>query len=370
MEELKNILNTTDYLFIASNDLEGQYPCGPEPHILATGMTQLMKLVLMTSVYSDINQHLKHFKETINHKNSLGWTALAIACCSSNIKSSNDTVKTLISLGADRSINDGKTSLMLACQYSGIYSNVETIQLLLTGYGGIDLTDNSNKYTALNYACTNLRTSNIETIIMLREYGANLSICDINGNIPLSNLIHLNPSSSVIDTVRFMLEESSPVNTINNQGNTPLIHACKQSNIEIINMLIEKGANVNVINKLGETPFTITVSSCHTDENAEILKLLLKAGANPDPTFKNIAPANMVETITQIILDHIGERDVLTENSKVPECIICQTNLPAYYAKPCHHVLYCYSCYFMIEDDSKCTLCRKKVDEYCKVLFV
>jgi hypothetical protein len=58
----------------------------------------------------------------------------------------------------------------------------------------------------------------------------------------------------------------------------------------------------------------------------------------------------------------------VTSLPKIPECIICLTNIPIHIAKPCHHLLYCDEC-LIKSKSSKCCVCNATVKKYSKIFF-
>ncbi|PCI37911.1 MAG: hypothetical protein COB50_03105 [Thiotrichales bacterium] len=86
-----------------------------------------------------------------------------------------------------------------------------------------------------------------------------------------------------------MLESADvvEVNKTTNGGNTLLMVAIKNSNIEIVKLLLKNGANVNVTNNYGHTALMIAVlNKTVSNITTEIVKLFLKNGANVNATNK------------------------------------------------------------------------------------
>ncbi len=70
------------------------------------------------------------------------------------------------------------------------------------------------------------------------------------------------------------------VNAANNKGDTALIVGANadHGNVKITQLLLDHGANVNDANNDGNTALMCAIDKSHS----EIVKALLKGGANPD----------------------------------------------------------------------------------------
>lgn len=74
-----------------------------------------------------------------------------------------------------------------------------------------------------------------------------------------------------------LINSGVDLNKKNNAGYTPLMLAGAYQNIEIIKLLIKKGANPDITNSYG---CTALILQCETHCNEEIIKLLINAGTN------------------------------------------------------------------------------------------
>lgn len=82
------------------------------------------------------------------------------------------------------------------------------------------------------------------------------------------------------DFTGFLLNKGADPNLPGSGGDTPLITAAKTGFDQAAEWLIELGARVDGTNKMGETPLIIAVQQ----RDATLVRLLLKAGADPDHT--------------------------------------------------------------------------------------
>ncbi|GHV83833.1 hypothetical protein AGMMS50212_11730 [Spirochaetia bacterium] len=82
-----------------------------------------------------------------------------------------------------------------------------------------------------------------------------------------------------LDMIKFLIKENAGVNSISrDRGNSAIIDASLGKYSDIISYLIKVGANLNIKNKDGQSALIIAVGL----NDIESIRLLLKAGANPD----------------------------------------------------------------------------------------
>ena len=238
----------------------------------------------------------------VNRQDNVGNTPLHLACRSS----SADVVKLLIK---DRNctvndvVNDkGELPLHLAC--SRCFS-VEAIELVSIGCD-VNRQDNVGN-TPLHLACRSSSADVVKLLIKDRNCTVNDVVSD-KGELPL----HLACNSDFsIDEIK-LVSVDCDVNRQDNAGNTPLHLACSsRKSIEIIKFLCEDlSCNPNLPNLKGERPLHLacrrgsgriveyflstlkvdvdvmdnanrTPLMCTSLDNPEIVKLLIKYGADP-----------------------------------------------------------------------------------------
>jgi len=90
--------------------------------------------------------------------------------------------------------------------------------------------------------------------------------------------------------IEFLVENGADVNKCTNRNLSPLFWAARNRNIKIVKLLLSKGANPNNITKSGSSILgSVAENSFAVSENREgvveecmeIIRMLLKAGANP-----------------------------------------------------------------------------------------
>lgn len=93
---------------------------------------------------------------------------------------------------------------------------------------------------------------NIEKLRQLIASGVDLNVKDSNGFTPL----HLAAQEYNVKAVKLLLENSAEVDPVNIHGNTPLFTAVFNSKgrSEVIKLLLKYGANPEKANKSRQTP--------------------------------------------------------------------------------------------------------------------
>jgi ankyrin repeat protein len=146
-------------------------------YITSKGFTKLMKLVMLTNEYPELQQEIEQIindnPEEINKQNHYGFTALILASGNSNMYSNIDTVKLLLnhpSINVNIQDNEGCSALMRVAKYCNTYSNIDTFKLLLK-HTNIDINlQNKKGFTSLIFATDNNIRSNGEIIKLLLEH--------------------------------------------------------------------------------------------------------------------------------------------------------------------------------------------------------
>jgi len=143
VELLKNVNTVMTDIFNDPNPTTS-YPCYKT--ISSTDFTKLMRWVMISINHPELLANIKCVeKNLIDQKNTLGYTALMLACANKL----NNVTEILINLGADVNLcnNDGKTALMLASECNADY----IVNLLIAANANINIMNN-DEMTALTIA--------------------------------------------------------------------------------------------------------------------------------------------------------------------------------------------------------------------------
>lgn len=152
------------------------------------------------------------------------------------------------------------------------------------------------KIPAMLYAA-----ENADTAAMNEFLAAKVNLRDENSNIrnllafyvgSLKNRVSSTNQLPVLNAyVETLLEAGASLNAVNAAGESVLMIAAKQNNVELVGKFIEKGLDVNAKNKNGATALTEMFDfgrDANPDpQKVEIIKLLLKSGADPNVIFNS-----------------------------------------------------------------------------------
>lgn len=136
-----------------------------------------------------------------------------------------------------------------------------------------------NKKAVESAVIVAVKNSDAKLVSFLVDAGYPIENKDSKGNTPLL----LASFNSNLDSLRILLGADVNVNVRNSSQATPLITAIKSaSSFTFVNMLLNASADVNAKNKDGWTALHFTVASqdLHQQDQSDIAKALIKAGAN------------------------------------------------------------------------------------------
>jgi ankyrin repeat protein len=405
-------MDSETYNYIFNGDLNTPYTFSSSSP--ARNMTVLMRLVQKTLQYPHLNSFIDLCtKEEINKANSLGWTALHIACDGTGSVTNISTVYKLIEKGADiMAINNNHTNMLHFAACSG---NIELVSYFIDKGFNVN-SKNKCSFTTAHFLCRFYRNPEnaIEILRLLLDKGADFN-CISGEN---KNLLHMLAQNININlqTTQFLIDNKVNINKLTVHGNSPLCMAInnieEHNNISIIEMLLENGADLNIdasflhacdkkdstiikllvkyklsINRIinGETGLNRAISK----NNLETVEILLNAGADPNvknvsgkcaleialETHKNIEILKLLLKLTNknTVTNYVMElaNNLITPNTTVdhPICVICFTKTPIFCTSTCHHVLYCENCFVEAYTLKFCPVCRKNVGDYFRVFF-
>jgi len=225
--------------------------------------------------------------------------------------SNAETVKALISCGADRAATDaeGRTALgyniwaadegvadglvdsglydPAAMQAAIEFGHIEPLKRMLARGWKVDAL-NKNKTTPLMCALAFGRAEELDAAMILLAHGADVNHRDAKGTTPLmlaasgggySRMQEASPE--IVDT---LLKRGARIDAQDAEGRTPLMIAASHLRPILVRLLLKQGARVNLKTSNGET--ALSIARLHVDaiedeekDQSEIVRLLQKAGA-------------------------------------------------------------------------------------------
>jgi ankyrin repeat protein len=242
----------------------------------------------------------------VNTANRYGVTALILAASNA----SAPMAEVLLKAGANANTveSEGQTVLMTAAR-SG---NAEVVKALLDHGADANAKEGVEQQTALMFAAIE---NHPEVVRLLIDRGADLNarsrMADPNApkpaNVGMQSLhatfldggltpLLLAARQGALESARALVEGKADLNLAEPAGFTPLIVAIMNANFDLAAMLLEKGADPNVVDKTGRGPLHAAVDMHRFEwmfsrptpkttgklESADIVKLLLEKGANPN----------------------------------------------------------------------------------------
>ncbi|AGC01922.1 ankyrin repeat protein [Acanthamoeba polyphaga moumouvirus] len=259
-----------------------EYNCTPT--IKCKGFTKLMYYIINKN-NDKIIKNIKKNKTDINAKNSLGWTALMIACKNSRLFNNLEIIKLLLEYGADPNIqnDNGWTALMLTSRFSHKTSTLETVKILLEHNADPNIQHNYGWTALMLSSCFSNKDSNIETIKLLLKYEANPNIQNNDGNtaLILSSIYSHNKSNP--KTVQLLLQNGAHPNIINKNKYSALLTISDnlqyESDLDVIELLLQYGADTTITNNDGSTSL-ILISKKSKKYFINLLPIFLRYGKN------------------------------------------------------------------------------------------
>ncbi len=220
--------------------------------------------VLITAVRSadagEVKKRLVKNQDLISAQDTAGSTLLHHAAGFGSV----DTMKLLLSLGADASAKNKRKSTPL---FWAIHDPAK-VKLLLDA--GVDVNDrNVDGRTAL-YQAVSLGNPN-GLVKMLLDRGANVNLATTNG----ATVLMMAATRGNVGAMRMLIEKQADVNAKNGAGGTALMNAAASGNPAAVRLLLDNGADSKAATKRNET----ALANAATTGNLEMVKMLLAAGA-------------------------------------------------------------------------------------------
>lgn len=169
----------------------------------------------------------------------------------------NKVVKMLLDKGEDANVTTslGNTPLMIAVKRG----DVLTVEVLLGNVSGKASINTANKHghTPLVFVCQKGPTE----IARLLFHGAGVNRLTVDGFTPLIQAC----IAGHTEIVRILLSYGANVNVVAGNGDTPLTLACYYRHKEIVELLLANGADPKVTGVYGKTAYEIASQKGHVD---------------------------------------------------------------------------------------------------------
>ena len=169
--------------------------------------------------------------------------------------------------------------MIIACGCGG---SPDVINVLLTLGADVNLVDKHGN-SALIVACA--KKCSLDIIKMLLKFGAYINLVNKHGN---SALIMACANGCSENVINMLLQFRANVNLVNKDGASALMFAISNMlSVDVIQQLIKSGANVNQQDSDGRTAFMLAANK----QSAEVIKILIDAGADIDLKYKEMRNA-------------------------------------------------------------------------------
>lgn len=170
--------------------------------------------------------------------------------------------------------NQGDTALHLAIKFGQ-----SRITDFLIKSGANFNVRNEKGETPFFIYCDKARFSSEKMVDFMVEKGVDNTV-NVDGQTALGGIWR----KQYWDSGFKLLKRGAPIDTKNKAGNTALHSAILDGALEVVEKLIKLGAPLNAVNEKGDTPLH-TVAKANVENDGQICRLLLKAGA--DQTIQN-----------------------------------------------------------------------------------
>jgi ankyrin repeat protein len=257
----------------------------------------------------DLADRLLRAGANADAKNDYGSTPMSEAAVIGN----TPMIERLLNAGANPESpnSDGQTALMIVARTG----NVDAARLLLKHGANVNAMDQWREQTALMWACAQNQPA------MARELVA--AGADVNARSKVNNWqrqvtaepraiyrpaggwtpLLYSAREGCVECVRILAEAGADLNLADPENVSPLLMATLNGRFDVAAYLIQKGANVNRWDWYGRTPLYAAVDlntiprggrpdrpSLDETTSLQVIEMLLKAGARPNPQLKLLAP--------------------------------------------------------------------------------
>ena len=228
---------------------------GFTPLLLAIGIgcLELSRTLLEHGV--DVNTKDIHERRPLNYASRLGHTNI---------------VRLLVQHGAD--VNSHIQSLLNLASSSG---SVETVRLFIELGADVNEPTGREYKTALHIASSKGHTNIVRLLI---DHRADINSRDWSHSTPL----HLASVMGNVSTAELLLQRGADFNARAKDDSTPLHRAAFGGSPRAVELLLQRGAEVNACNGAHMTPLHKSLLNELTPPDADVVRLLLKNGANVD----------------------------------------------------------------------------------------
>jgi ankyrin repeat protein len=255
---------------------------------------------------SDTKAVASHLKAGANPNacDQEGYTALHGAAA----KASSEIVKLLLEAGADVNgpASDSAIALCFATAHTGDNA-VEMVKLLIASGSNVNHQwEDEARSTVLTDLLNqeNNEEPSAEILRTLLHAGADPNRPNGRNETPLMLAVGYKEQPELAE---LLLEHGAQVNAVGSWGMTALMRAIQCGNARLVERLIIKGADVHQVTSdtEGNTPLTLALNldELHGEPSAEVLGVLLRAGANPNtPNARGWTPLHFAACLEDVTL--------------------------------------------------------------------
>ncbi|KAK2723984.1 hypothetical protein QYM36_002353 [Artemia franciscana] len=241
---------------------------------------------------TDLCELLIDFGAKLDATNVYGETPLEPAIRTSNL----DLVKLLLKRGANPNCRE--------CLHHAVWEGkADVCKLLIQSGAELDAT-NVYGETPLGTA---IRTSNLDLVKLLLKHGANPNCGECFGFAPPLHMAIINNN---LELVKLLLKRGA------NPNCGECLHlAVTKGGADLCNLLIKSGAELDATNVYGETPLGTAIKT----SNLDLVKLLLKLGANPNcEECLHLAVEKGRADMCELLIDSGAKLDAMNANKDTP----------------------------------------------------